>query len=244
MKLIDENMQTGLAPGNFGFSGVRPEKLGATEYTLVTWAGDKTGSLSGFEQALLEAKRAIVAACQKSPRAEFLMLRNTEFNLRIDEVHGFAPLASIDPNQYVAPVCSGQTALYDATYSAVAATNEYARILSSSDFNVNGIVFVGTDGLESPGASVQTVKSIKAEIERGVQNEWLESLIVILIGVNASRYKAELENFQIGAGLTQYIDVGDATSEALARLADFVSRSISSQSQSLGTGGPSQPLNF
>jgi hypothetical protein len=244
MKLIDENMQTGLAPGNFGFSGIRPEKLGATEYTLVTLVGDKTGSLTGFEKALLEAKRAIVAACQKSPRAENLMVRVTEFNTSIDEVHGFAPLASIDPSLYVAPYCSGQTALYDATYSAVAATNEYAKMLAANEFFVNGIVFVNTDGCESPGASVQTVRSIKGEIARGVQNEWLESLIVILIGVNASSYKAQLEKFQTDAGLTQYIDIGDVTPESLARLADFVSRSISSQSQSLGTGGPSQTLSF
>jgi len=243
MKLFDDNMQLAQV-GNFGFSGVRPDKLGATEYTLVNYVGDKTGSLQGFEQALLDAKKAVVAACQKSPRSEFLMLRNTEFNTRIDEVHGFAPLASIDASQYQAPSCGGLTALYDATYDAVAATNEYAKILSDSDFSVNGIIFVVTDGCESPRASVQTVNSIKAEIARGVQNEWLESLMVVLVGVNASMYKAELEKFQIGAGLTQYVDVGDATPQKLAQLADFVSRSISSQSQSLGTGGPSQSLNF
>lgn len=244
MKLIDENMQTGLAPGNFGFSGVRPEKLGATEYTLVTLVGDKTGSLIGFEQVLLEGKRAIVAASRKCPRAENLMLRATEFNTRIDEIHGFAPLGSIDESLYEAPRCSGQTALYDATYSAVAATNEYAKILSASDFFVNGIVFVETDGCESPGASVQTVNTIKAEIARGVQNEWLESLMVVLVGVNAAQWKAELEKFQTDAGLTQYIDAGDATPEALAQRCGFYVRSISSQSQSLGTGGPSQPLSF
>lgn len=242
MKLFDDNMQAGQA-GSFAFSGVRPDKLGSTEYTLATYVGDKTGSVSGFEQLLLEAKKAIVGACQKSPRAEFLLLRNTEFNSSVDEVHGFTELATIDPSQYVAPVCRGSTALYDATFAAVAATNEYAKTLSDQDFAVNGIIFVVTDGGES-GCSVQTMMSIAAEIQRGAKNEWLESLSVVLIGVNAAQYKRELEAFQLGAGLTQYVDAGDATPQKLAQLADFVSRSISSQSQALGTGGASVPLTF
>lgn len=242
MKLFDENMQSGQA-GNFGFSGVRPDKLGSTEYTLVTYVGDKTGSLFGFEAQLLEAKKAVIAACRKSPRAEFLLVRNTEFNSCVDEVHGFAELATIDESKYVESICSGQTALYDATYSAVAATNEYARTLSDAEFSVNAIVFVVTDGGES-GCSVQTTKSIVDEIKRGVQNEWLESLMVVLIGVNAAQCTVELERFRKDAELTQYEDIGSATPQRLAKLADFVSRSISSQSQALGTGGASQALTF
>lgn len=241
MKLFDDNMQAGQA-GNFAFSGVRPEKLGSTEYTLVTYVGDKTGSVGGLEQLLLDAKKSVVGACRKSPRAEFLLLRNTEFNTSVDEVHGFVELATIDESQYPLPVCSGHTALFDATYAAAAATNEYAKTLSDQDFSVNGIIFVITDGVDD--RSVQTFNSVKAEITRGVENEWLESLMVVLIGVNASHYKRQLDAFKVGAGLTQYIDIGDATPQQLALMADFVSRSISSQSQALGTGGASVPLTF
>jgi hypothetical protein len=115
-------------------------------------------------------------------------------------------------------------------------------MLSESDFNVNGVVFVVTDGADN--ASVQTTQTICSELQRGVQNEWLESLAVILIGINAARYCAAHEAFYRDAGLSQYVDVGDATPQCLAKLADFVSRSISSTSQALGTGGPSQPLTF
>ena len=38
------------------------------------------------------------------------------------------------------------------------------------------------------------------------------------------------------------IDAGDATPAKLAKLAVFISTSISSQSQHLGTGGPSQQI--
>lgn len=241
MKIFQDDMQTGQV-ANFAFSGVRPDKLGATEYTLVNLVTDKTGSVSPFADGLLEVKKAVVAACRKSPRAEYLMLRNTEFNQSVDEVHGFMELNQVDTSQYAAPYCHGSTALFDATYAAVAAVNEYGRMLSADDFSVNGIVVVVTDGDDN--ASVQTPLTVAAEIGRGVQNEWIESLIVILVGVNAARYAKQLNEFRQVGNLTQYIDMGDVTPQLLAKLADFVSRSISSQSQSLGTGGPSQALTF
>ena len=241
MKLIDANMQT-TQVANFSFSGVRPEKLGSTEYTLVTLVIDKTGSVNGFEQQLLSMKQAVIEACHRSPRADYLMLRCTEFNDSVDEEHGFTELTRVDPARYRAPQCTGSTALYDATCNAVIATNEYARMLSDQDFSVNGLVVVVTDG--DNNSSHHTAKDVAAEVVRGVRQEWLESLNVILVGVNASRYKRELEAFKNDANLTQYVDVGDATPQKLAQLAQFVSRSISAQSQSLGTGGASQTLVF
>lgn len=241
MKIFDDSMQVAQV-GNYQFSGARPEKLGATEYTLVTIVTDKTGSVTPFSAELLAMKRAVVEACQKSPRRDFLMLRNVEFSTTSEEVHGFAELRLVDPQQYVEPKCNGATALFDATYLAVAATNEYGRILADQDFGVNAVVFVITDGDDN--ASAFTPAQVAQEIGRGVQNEWLESLNVILIGVNAQQYRRKLEQFKRDGQLSQYVDIADASAEKLARLADFVSRSISSQSQSLGTGGPSQLLTF
>jgi len=72
----------------------------------------------------------------------------------------------------------------------------------------------------------------------------IESLIVVLVGINAQTFNAKLAVFQQDAGLTQFVDAGDATAQRLAKLAQFVSKSISSQSQALGSGAPSQPLQF
>lgn len=242
MQLItNSDMQT-TQVGNFAFSGIRPDKLGSTEYTLVTIVTDKTGSVSSFADGLLKMKQAVIGACKKSPRSDFLMFRSVEFNQSIVEEHGFMELQAVDANAYQPPTCTGMTALFDATYNAVAATNEYAKILTNQDYSVNGIVFVVTDGDDN--ASARNVKQVADEVVRGVQNEWLESLNVVLIGVNAPNYQQELEAFKTKAGLTQYVDIGDVTAQKLAKLANFVSRSISSQSQSLGTGGGSQALVF
>jgi hypothetical protein len=83
---------------------------------------------------------------------------------------------------------------------------------------------------------------IHSEVGKAVQGEHIESLVTVLIGINATYCKQYLESFQVNAGLDQYLDVADTNPGKLAKLAAFVSQSISSQSQALGTGGPSQQI--
>ena len=245
-KLIDPNMEVATIGGlqQFKFSGVRTEHLGATEYTLVTIATDSTGSVSGFEADLRKAEITAVEACKKSPRANNLLLRvlrfSTSFPGGIEEVHGFKPLSEIDTAGYPPITPQGGTPLYDAVYSAVGATNAYATKLNADEYLTNGIAFVITDG--DNNASHATPAMIRKEIEQAVKGEHIESLVSVLIGINTTSCKHFLEDFQRDAGLTQYIDVGDVSKGKLAKLAAFVSQSVSSQSQSLGTGGPSQNI--
>ena len=68
----------------------------------------------------------------------------------------------------------------------------------------------------------------------------------VLIGVNVTNptLAAYLSSFKTDAGFTQYIELDNATAGKLAKLAEFVSKSISAQSQALGTGGPSKQLSL
>jgi hypothetical protein len=83
---------------------------------------------------------------------------------------------------------------------------------------------------------------MKAELKRGISGEFLESNVSILVGLNAGSCSASLASFQNSTGIDHYIDVADATPNKIAKLGAFISQSISSQSQSLGTGGPSQNI--
>lgn len=234
-----------MVPGNvghFGFSGVRPDKLGASEYTLVTIATDKSGSVTYYAKQLLDCVVAIIDACKKSPRANNLLLRYVTFNHAITEEHGFVPLNQIDTAAYQVPNCNGGTALYDASFSSIGASNEYGKILYSQDYSVNGIVFVVTDGDDN--SSSMSESDVAEKLKEGISKEFLESQISILIGVNTNTYGPKLDSFSKNVGFTQYVDAGNVSASSLAKLAAFVSRSISSQSSSLGSGGPSQPLTF
>lgn len=230
--------------GNFNFTATRVEKLGATEYTLGIIAVDTTGSTFDFAAELRKVVVAVVEACKKSPRANNLLLRVVEFNSTIQgnvrEIHGFKLLKDIDLAAYPDFYPNGMTPLNDAAYSALGALGDYGKTLTDQDFSVNGIGVLITDGGEN--ASMMSTQAVRGQIEKATKEEILESLVTILVGINATSCRRELEEWQRETGIGQYVDAGDATPQRLAKLADFVSRSISSQSQALGTGGPSQPI--
>jgi hypothetical protein len=233
--------------GNSGykFSAIRPDKLGATEYTLVTTALDYTGSVSGFSTELENMLKTVLASCGKSPRANNLLMRvilfSTAFPGGTQELHGFKPLADIDPAAYQLPYPNGGTPLADATYDSAMATNAYAKNLYDQDFLVNSIQVVVTDGGDN--ASSTPYSKIRAAFKEGPSAEYLESNISILVALNAGYCQKELDKFHQDAGFDHYVDVADADRSKIAKLAAFVSRSISSQSQSLGSGGPSQTIS-
>jgi len=240
----NDDLQTFQIGGNFNFQGARIANLGATEYTLVTIAVDVSGSVAGFKKELRQSLVTAVDACRKSPRSDNILLRVVTFpkfmNTGVEEMHGFKPLSDVDPAAYPDLNVGGGTPLCDACYSAIGAINSYGEQLSDQDFGVNGIAFIITDGGEN--TSKATMKMVRDEAQRSVSGEILESMITVLVGINASALNKELERFRREAGLTQYIDAGDATPKKLAKLADFVSQSVSSQSQALGTGGPSRNI--
>ncbi len=241
-RLGSENLQKHNA-GHFGFSAVRIEDLGASEYTLVTVVADRSGSTSGFTAEMEKALKEIVAACLKSPRADNLMIRLVTFEDSHQEVHGFRLLQAIAPDDYNGVlVPGGLTALYDACVDSIEATNNYGRQLMEQDYTVNGIIFVITDGLNNRG--VCNTNQVREALENGVKGENLESLVSVLIAVNSGNAAVELQKFNAEAGFTQFVELADANKNTLAKLAQFVSKSISSQSQALGTGGPSQQITF
>jgi hypothetical protein len=247
-RLADENdggMQNYQVGGsNFTFTAARIGSLGATEYTLVTIAVDVTGSTAGFADELHKMLSTTIDSCKKSPRSDNLLIRVITFSTYIggvSELHGFKPLSEVTASDYPRFVPDGLTPLYDATFDAISATVEYGGELMDNEFLSNGIVFVITDGYDN--MSDETPRSIKEQVQKAKLEERLESLLTVLIGINAAQFQDKLEEFRREAGLDQYIDAGDATPGRLAKLAAFVSQSISSQSAALGTGGPSQAIS-
>ena len=167
------------------------------------------------------------------------------FDSTVQEFHGFKPLtecSEVDYNGCVPP--GGMTALYDAVYNGVQSMVQYGRDLMDNDFDVNGAVFVITDGMDNSSSMTRT--TVKQAFTEAITGESLESLVSVLIGVNtvADGLGSYLRDFKDEAGFTQYVEIADATEKQLAKLGAFISQSISSQSQSLGTGGPSKSLSF
>jgi len=243
-KLMGNEVKT---PTGFTYSGVGVEDLGASEYTLVVIAQDTSTSVEDYKKEMEDCLKQILDACKKSPRSENLLLRLMEFNSQVGELHGYRELSKVDPSEYdnlLDP--RGWTALYDGTMDALESVDGYSRQLGDMDYLCNAIVFVITDGGENK-SRISTTNMIRDKIKeiKSESNMNLESLKVILVGVGTDPYVMDaLERFENETELDQFVKIGEATPGKLAKLAAFVSQSVSSTSQALGTGGPSQSLTF
>ncbi len=227
----------------YQFSGVDVDSLTSSEYTLVNIAVDMSGSVSGFNSELIKSIQTIIKTCKKSSRAENLMVRLITFNSNIYEEHGFKTLALINDNDYQqikSP--TGMTCLYDACINSIEALETYGRTLTEQEFLVNGVLYIITDGENTSGK--HNMSEVAKRFKEYKLTESLESLQTFLIGINInnSDMKRYLDNLNTTVGFDQFIDVDNASVDTLAKLANFVSKSISLQSQALGTGAASQAL--
>lgn len=229
--------------GHFGFSAAKIADLDNTEYTLVTIVADHSLSTSGFQTAMEECLKKIIKACQHSPRSENLLIRLVIFNHGVEEIHGYRPLSECNLDDYDGTLPpSGSTALHDATIDAVEASGNYGQLLDDQDFMANGLVVVITDGQEND-SKFKDVAHVRQAFEDIIKGEKVESLISILVAVNPGADAPALDKFHKEGGFDQYVELKDSSESTFAKLAQFISQSISSQSQALGSGGPSTPIN-
>jgi len=92
---------------------------------------------------------------------------------------------------------------------------------------------------------MRPAEEIKDLLKKVRHSEELESIAVVLIGMTGEpSVQQYLDEFKNDGELDEYIDMGNVTPAKLAKLAGYISRSVSSTSQALGTGGPSQSLSF
>jgi uncharacterized protein YegL len=246
-KLNDATMEEVALPNtSFGYSATRIDELGATEYTTVDLVVDVSGSVDEYAGEMESAIKEVVNACKLSPRADNLVLRLVTFNARMDELHGYKLLQNCNLDDYSGCLkCGGTTALFDASENAVRSAIDYAKNLKGNDFDVNSIVIMITDGCDSN--STYSAEAVRLALEEAVKGEYTESMVSVLIGVGTDGWAEvsdALKRFKDDANITQYVETKDASAKTLAKLAEFVSKSISAQSQSLGTGGPSTPISL
>jgi hypothetical protein len=246
-KNLSQGLQSFAVPGGgYGYTGANIDDLTSFENTLSTALLDESGSTNSFALAMEACVKEIVRSLRHSPVADKLLYRHCHFGTNFREVHGFKPLAECHEPDYdgcYAP--GGTTALYDSSVAVLNATVDYAEKQAAKKYVVNGIAYTITDGCHYlPGGTVKK-EDVKVAQAKAMTNESLESLITILIGVNDDPgIQRDLEDYAHFVGYTRYIPIGEANEKTLAKIAGYISQSVVAQSQSLGTGGPSQSLTF
>lgn len=242
---VSENLSK-FTTGTFAFSGTNINDLESSEYTLVVLCMDTSYSIGKFTDQMQKCITEVVKSCQMSPRSDNLLLRVLTFDTKPKEFHGFKELNKCDLTQYdnLMKNLGGATALYDAAVDGVESLAKYGKELCDNDYTCNALLVIITDGDDNN--SSQTINSIKTKLSEAVGEKQLESLTSILIGVNIDDpgIGILLNDFHNKAGFSQYIDAGKVSDKTIAKLANFISKSISSQSQALNSGQASQSLSF
>lgn len=245
MGLLDKDLEQLQAGSGYKFSATKIKSLGASEYTLVTIVMDASSSVEAFAPQLEQALKTVFKACDKSPRKDNLMIRLTQFSNGLTELHGFKLLGSINEKDYDNILqIGGMTALFESVDEAINATATYGKQLTSQDFLVNSIIVVVTDGENNAGA-YHDASQIKKSLTAARRAENLESILLILVGVTGDdvNLNTYLQTVKDDGGFDSYVSIGTATPGKIARLASFISQSISSTSTALGSGTASTPIN-
>jgi uncharacterized protein YegL len=120
----------------------------------------------------------------------------------------------------------------------------YGAALQAQDYTANGIAIAITDGTDY--TSFHKVNHVKEAVQRARKSEALESIVTLLIGINVqdSSVSQNLTMVQQEAGFDKYVEAANADAKTIAKIVDFISKSISAQSQSVGSGGPSKLITF
>ena len=230
--------------GNFGYTGTPPGTLKSVENTIALGLVDESGSTSSFAKQLEATVKEIVRSLRDNPNADKLLYAHYHFDTDFREVHGFTELNSINPDDYDGCWAGGgRTTLYDSETKVIKFVGDYGKQLSDKRYICNGIIYILTDGID--WGSTLLPPDVKAALSAVVTGEELESLMTILIGINDDAAIQEgLEKHAEEVGFTKYIPAGKADKKTLNKIAGYLSQQISSQSQALGSGGPSQSLTF
>lgn len=242
---MNELEQFDLVTSPFGYSGQGIDTLEtASELTLATIIIDDSSSICFFKKELEAANKEIIKALRSSPRADNLMVREVKFSSSMEEVHGYKVLSECNETDYDKILGKGgMTCLFDACINAIEAHIHYSKQLTEDNYDVNGIVVILTDGEDT--SSQEKESKVKEIIKQAMSSESMTNITTVLVGLNTNkRLDNLLKSFQTKAEIQQYIGVKDASAKTLAKVANFVSKSISNASQNLHGSGPSQPVSL
>lgn len=241
-----QQLQSFMIPGgNYGYTGAAIDDLTSFENTLAVTLFDESGSTRIFSRQMELAVKSIVKFLRMSPRADNLIYSHHHFDNKIKEVVGWTPLAQVEEDQFDGCWAGGGcTCLYYSEERVLEYMRDYAKQMAEQRYVCNGILCTLTDGGEYSPLSSEGHGKLESDVKKAFSDcvvcEDLESIVSILIGINPDpSVQDELQRHADEVGYTRYLPVEKADEQSLAKIAEFISKSIQSQSQALGTKGPS-----
>jgi len=241
--MIFEDNQT-VKTSNFSFSHANLQTLGGTEYTLVDIHIDVSSSMHPHKSITEEMLKKVVEwlKSDSNPRKNNLLLRVVFFSTDINEFHGYVELKDINVSDYDGSVkIGGRTCLVDSIADAAESQAALGKtMVNDHDYEVNGIQICLTDGGEYGSTLGYNDLTSKIKVLKGEED--LESFVNVVL--HTGQMGDCIDKLKNANAVDEFINFNDFSDAAMGKVVGFVSSQISSQSQMLGTGGPSQVLSF
>jgi len=230
---------------SFALSPVGVEKLHSSTYTLVTICVDVSGSMQGQERNVEKFLTLMSETCKSVQ--DNVLIEVLAFNTATDHVVQWNPLSKIleAPTLFDNTLtANGYTDIYRCLETAFTSIMRKGKELKENEYSVNSLLVLVTDGGQTQGPGFcthQQAEMLAAEISQ-VESAYGESYRGILIEVGSEM--KELDKIANGCRFDQREQLANADVTSMRKLANFVSQSIRAQSAAVGTGGPSQAIDF
>lgn len=203
-----------------GAQGVDVNSLPTDEQTIVVYVVDKTGSMAGYQNLVIDAYNEELQAVKDSKAADTIVLSVWLFDTWPTLLHGYLTLDQAQQFDRKVYDPDGLTALYDAVLDAFTGVVGYAETLMRAGNRVKVVVVVMTDGEDN--SSRKTSAEVKT-VATDLVNQEIYTLALVGFGGTDAKTIADSMGFPEKNVLTATSDPSSIR-RALAQVSKSVIR--------------------
>lgn len=209
---------------DFGFDNYDPDTIQSSDTINVVFVIDTSSSVANYSDVMEKAFNDMKNNLRKSHVKDQLFFSTVIFATDIVSQTGFQPIESVADVQLN---CTGSTALYRSTKTAMSNAIAYRIALENSGINCKTLVFIITDGddmEESSGRdNAKEVKQMVSDLLSEERN--FGSFTSIMFGVGPRHDVFEAAQKEMGI---QQLALISTAPEDVRKMIAFISTSISS----------------
>ncbi len=213
-----------------GTQGTAVDDLAGDEVTLLVEVIDMTGSMSIYQDAVIDAYNAHLRAIIASKAADSILMSTWLFNTKSILRHGYMPIADVPTLDRKSYNPDNFTALYDAVIDAFTGIVAYGQSLRDAGVRTKIVVVVISDGEDN--ASRNSAAAV-AMVAKDLLQQEIYTLAFVAFGMNGKSVAA-----QIGFPTSNVMDEKSGDSE-IRKAFNTTSKSVIRASQAV-IGGASQ----
>lgn len=214
--------------------GVGVDALPSDHATLVCWVIDRTGSMSGNRNDLINAYNEGLAALKASKASDEIMMQTLLFDSDggTEVLHAYLPIDQVPDLSQSTYALGGMTNLNDAVFDGISGAVAYGASLRNGGTITKVVVVIMTDGGEND-SRYHSESDLRTLIEDLLREE-IYTIALVGFGYDASTYANK-----IGIPAGNVLNAGSSASEIRRALGTVSKSTIRASQTTIATGSQS-----